>query len=162
MPMRLHSCVLSLVLGLSLAAVCGCGSKQAPDFKAESLAITGKTVTLADFKGKAVLLEFWATWCGPCRETMPVIDEVYKEFGPKGLQVVSLTNEDRATVEAFAAKSDVTYPLFLDVGGSANQAYGITGIPDAVVIGKNGSIVWRGHPADVQALVAAVERALEL
>ena len=101
-------------------------------------------LTLAGLRGKTVLLEFWATWCSPCRTTIPHLIELHKQYAPKGLVIVSLTNEPKETVEPFAKQMGMTYAL--GGGSMSGRDYGIRGIPHAFLIDPSGSVVWRGHP----------------
>lgn len=101
-----------------------------------------KTVSLADLKGKVVLVDYWATWCGPCKMAMPEVERVWKEYGDKGLAVVSVSSEDRPTVAAFHRQSPFTYPVYLDPNAKLSTDYVIQQIPTFMLI-KDGEIVWR-------------------
>src|SRR5687767_10454531 len=81
----------------------------APDFTLTD--ISGKQVSLKDYRGKVVLVDFWATWCPPCRVSIPAMEELHKEYGPKGLQVLSVSmDEDVELVAPFAQEQKMTYP----------------------------------------------------
>ena len=113
--------------------------KPAPPFTLKG--VKGSTVSLASYKGKVVLLDFWATWCRPCRIEMPRVEALYKEFKARGLVVFGIDYaEDPATVKAFLAKNPYTIPILLDVKGDAGRLYQAEGIPTLVVIGKDGRI----------------------
>jgi len=101
-------------------------------------------LTLAGLRGKTVLLEFWATWCPPCRTTIPHLIELHKQYAPKGLVIVSLTNEPKETVEPFAKQMGMIYAL--GGGSMSGRDYRVRGIPHAFLIDPSGSVVWRGHP----------------
>ena len=140
--------------------VAGCSSGQkAPDVKLTELSGNGKT-RISDFKGKVVLIDAWATWCGPCRETMPVIQKFYNEFGTKGLEVMAVSAETAPVVSAFRKASDYTYPMYIDTDNSFQEAFAITEIPKTFVIDRDGNIVFSGHPGDEGELRAAIEKAL--
>jgi thiol-disulfide isomerase/thioredoxin len=103
--------------------------------------VKGSTVSLASYKGKVVLLDFWATWCRPCRIEMPRVEALYKEFKAKGLVVFGVDYaEDPATVKDFLAKNPYTIPILLDVKGDTGRLYQAGGIPTLVVIGKGGKV----------------------
>ncbi len=144
----------------------GCGAPEgtvggaAPDFKVNPFATKGETVNLSDFKGKVVLLDFWATWCGPCREVMPEVQALHEKYQERGLEVMAITQESRDQVIPFARARNTTYPLYLDTFGYANKAFRVTAIPTAVVVGRNGAILETIVGSDPQAIRAAVEKAL--
>jgi peroxiredoxin len=108
------------------------------DFSLTDLA--GKLWTLHDLKGKVVLVNFWATWCPPCRKEMPDLDALYKEFRDKGLVVLAISDEDRHTVESFLADRKVNYPILLDNGRKVNDQFIIHGIPKTFVYDRSGHL----------------------
>jgi thiol-disulfide isomerase/thioredoxin len=136
----------------ALALLGGCSAEQgfgkAPDAKVKPLD-GGDSVRISDFKGKVVLIDAWATWCGPCIETMPLIQETYNEFKDKGLVVMAITSETAPEVNRFLKKNPkYSYPIYLDLDGSFAEAFQITGIPASFVIDKQGNIVFKDHPAE--------------
>lgn len=115
--------------------------KRAPDFSLKTT--DGKTVQLSQMKGKVVLLNFWATWCGPCRKEIPDFLEVYKEYKSKGFEIigVSLDDEGWTVVNPFARKFKINYPIVLG-DGKLVRAYGsFEFIPTTFLIDKQGTIV---------------------
>jgi thiol-disulfide isomerase/thioredoxin len=115
----------------------------APDFELQSL--DGKTVKLSDFRGKAVLLNFWATWCGPCKIEMPWFVELQKEYGPQGFQIVGVAMDDASPEEIakFAKQMDVNYPVLLGKE-AVGQSYGGVGVlPTTFFIDRDGKLVAR-------------------
>ncbi len=123
--------------------------KPAPDFKLEGL--DGKEVHLADLKGSVVVLDFWATWCGPCVQSMPHLDELYKAESPKGLKVFAVNQEeDKDTVQGFLKSRNLTVPALLDKDGQVGQAYEANAIPQTVIVGKDGKVrkVFIGYGMD--------------
>lgn len=149
-----------LVLGCAGPAPDGTGAPAA-DFRVERLSEVGAFVNFTEFKGKPVLLDFWATWCGPCRETMPFLDTLYKKYNPQGLEMMGITTEERSVVEKFIKQKPTAYPIFLDGMGAANKAHDVSGYPTAVLVNRDGKVVWRGHPGDEAALEAAIKKVLE-
>ena len=111
----------------------------APDFSLTDLA--GKTVSLASLKGQVVLLDFWATWCGPCKAAMPAIQRIHDDYKGKGVTVLGInTWENKAdAAKQYVEKKGFSYPCLLK-GDDLAKAYGMTGIPTLVVIGKDGKI----------------------
>lgn len=110
-----------------------------PDFAVKDLK-TGKTVRLSSFRGKPVLIDYWATWCGPCKETLPHTESVYREFGKDKLQVITISNEDASKIQSFVQKNGYTFPIYQDATEDAYKALNIDGIPLVVIIDKNGNL----------------------
>ena len=115
----------------------------APDFELKSL--EGKTVRLSDYKGKAVLLNFWATWCGPCKIEMPWFVELQKQYAAQGLEVLGVAMDDSGeeTIAKFAREMGVNYPIL--VGKEAvGEAYGVVQfLPTTIYINRQGRVVER-------------------
>lgn len=130
--------------------------QSAPEIQAGSW-LNGGPQTLAALRGKVVLVEFWATWCGPCRQSIPHLKELYARLSPQGLAMVSLTSEHPDAVEPFAKEMGMTYPIGMD--STTADTYGVRGIPYAVVVDRQGKIVWEGHP--MGGLDQALEKALK-
>ena len=113
--------------------------KLAPDFKLTGL--DGQEVSLSDFRGKPVLLNFWATWCGPCRIEMPFLQEIYEEWTGKGLVVLAVNlQENPTTVKQFVENAGLTFPVLLSPGNKVPLAYNIRGIPATFFIDADGVI----------------------
>ena len=112
----------------------------------------GKTHTLADYKGKVIFLNFWATWCPPCRAEMPDIQKLYErspQEGEKAVVVLGVaapklgSEKDKDGIKAFMEKNGYTYPVLMDRGGKLFEAYGIRAIPTTYLIDRNGNIIGR-------------------
>jgi len=103
--------------------------------------LSGKTWTLKDLRGKVVMLNFWATWCPPCRKEMPDLEALYRRFGPQGLVILGISDEDAAKVQPFTAQQKVTYPILLDPGRKVNELFQIDGIPKTFIYDREGKIV---------------------
>ena len=103
--------------------------------------LTGKTWTLKDLRGKVVLVNFWATWCPPCRKEMPDLETLYNRFGQQGLVILGISDEDAATVSPFIAKQGTSYPILLDPGRKVNELFQIEGIPKTFIYGRDGKLV---------------------
>jgi peroxiredoxin/outer membrane lipoprotein-sorting protein len=113
--------------------------KPAPPFTLKG--VKGSTVSLTSYKGKVVMLDFWATWCRPCRIELPHVEKVYQDLKAKGLVVFAVNfAEDAATVRGFLAQNPLTLPVLLDEKGEVGQRYQATAIPTLVVIGKDGKV----------------------
>jgi peroxiredoxin len=103
-------------------------------------ALDGKQYTLAGLRGRIVLLNFWATWCPPCRKEMPDMEKLYRKFESRGLTVLAVSDEKRETVETFLAKTPYSFPVLLDDGRRVNQAFGVEGIPKSFIFDREGRL----------------------
>jgi thiol-disulfide isomerase/thioredoxin len=100
--------------------------------------------SLSALKGKVVFLNFWATWCGPCRDEMPSMEVIYKRFKNEGLEILAVNcEESQEDVIAFMANNGLTFPALLDEDGRVNGAYGIQAIPTTFLINRDGRIILR-------------------
>ena len=139
--------IFMAILLIGLAAT-GCtaapqqGSRQpAPDFNLKTL--DGKTLQLSALRGKVVLLDFWATWCPPCKAEIPHFKELHDQYKAKGLEIigVALDQDGEAAVRPFAQQNQINYPLSATKAQELAQAYGgVRGIPTTFLIDKQGKI----------------------
>lgn len=114
-------------------------ARQAAKFTLKDL--HGKSWTLKSLPDKVVLVNFWATWCQPCRKEMPDLEKLYQRFRKQGLVILAITDEDAAKAEPFAAEFHVSYPILLDPGGNMNTVFRIGGIPKSLVYDRQGKLV---------------------
>jgi thiol-disulfide isomerase/thioredoxin len=126
--------------------------KPAPEIQA-AYWLNSQALALAGLRGKIVVVEFWATWCPPCRASIPHLIEMNHKFAGKGVVFISLTDEDRKTVEPFAKTMKMDYAV--GGGSKTSGVYGVTGIPHAFIVDPSGTVAWEGHP------MAGLDRALE-
>ena len=111
---------------------------QAPDFTAE--VNDGSTFSLTEQKDKVILLNFWATWCGPCVEEMPAFEKLYQEYGDQVAILAVNSMEDKGTVDQFIEEQGYTFPIAYDEKGEIISKYPTDGIPYTLVIGKDGTV----------------------
>lgn len=114
----------------------------APEVSVVSIS-NGSTLKLSELKGKVVLLNFWATWCPPCREEIPSMMKLNTAMAGKPFQMVAVSIDEggKPAVEAFFKESGMSIPTYLDASGASSKSYGITGVPESFVIDKQGVIV---------------------
>jgi cytochrome c biogenesis protein CcmG, thiol:disulfide interchange protein DsbE len=153
--------------GGDLAAAARRGERpQAPEFTLERLDRDGE-LTLASLRGRGVVLNFWASWCQPCKEEAPVLEQIWRENRTRGLTVVGLDGKDfRGDARRFMQRFDLTFPVVFDGPGDVVQNYGVTGFPETFVLDREGRVVEAFIGAvdsdeDRARLRAAVERVLE-
>jgi peroxiredoxin len=116
---------------------------EAPDFTLSTL--SGISLSWAELRGKVVLLNFWATWCVPCRKEMPAIEALYQRYKDRGLEVVAISLDKGSTtvVEAFVKEVGVTYRVALDPSWATARTYGVRGLPATFLIDRAGNVVMR-------------------
>jgi peroxiredoxin len=145
-----------VLAGALLAAACGGGGDAvprerfadppaagadgglAPNFTAKNL--HGQTVNLTDWAGKVRLVDFWATWCAPCREEIPMLNALHEEFGERGLVILAMSDEDASVIQRFVESHDVAYTN-LTAPAEVSESYGVLGLPSAYLIDRDGKIV---------------------
>lgn len=113
--------------------------RQQADFTLAGL--EGHEWTLKNLHGKVVLVNFWATWCPPCRKEIPDLEALYKRFKDRGLVVLGISDEAAAKVQPFARKAKINYPVLLDPGRKVNKLYSVAGIPMSFVYNRDGKLV---------------------
>ena len=134
----------------------------APDFTLKG--INGNTSSLADYKGKVVMVEFWATWCPPCKELTPILEKIHKKYKDKGFIILALVSEDEgeAAIRSFIKEHGITYPVLL-ADQETMRHYGISSIPVTFIINKEGRVVTihMGNTQGImQKLTSEIERLL--
>lgn len=163
----------AVVLGLA-ALASGCGGeggavaevgKPVPAYAATT--VEGDSISLAGMRGKAVLLNVWATWCHPCREELPDLQRLHERHAPRGLTVVGVSVDDASTagtdVRDFARRYGVTYPLWRDPDERVLSTFRAVGVPNTYLIAPDGTLLWKRLgpvKADDPELAAALERAM--
>ena len=125
----------------------------------------GKKTTLKDFRGKVVLLNFWASWCIPCREEMPAMERLYQQYKNKGFTIVAVDVKDsRKDALAFLKELKITYPIMLDADGEVGLLYGAWGLPTTYLIGPKGEglgRIWGPAAWDSQGAKQLVQNLLD-
>jgi peroxiredoxin len=113
-------------------------SRQHADFTLADL--SGKQWSLRALAGQVVLVNFWATWCPPCRKELPDLEALSQRFGSRGLVILAISDEDAGKVQPFVAEHKLTYPVLLDPGRKVNELFAVEGIPKTFVYSRDGKL----------------------
>jgi peroxiredoxin len=114
-------------------------SRQHAEFTLADL--NGTKWNLRALSGKVVLVNFWATWCPPCRKELPDLEALYRRFGPRGFVILAISDEDSSKVKPFVAERKLSYPVLLDPGRKVNELFHVFGIPKSFVYDRTGKLV---------------------
>jgi thiol-disulfide isomerase/thioredoxin len=143
--------IVAIVLLFSIIGLTGCSRKEAPqpaiegvmapDFTVQDL--LGKETRLSALKGQVLLVNFWATWCPPCREEVPSMAALNLLMGGKPFRMLAISIDEggKAAVESFLKQANASLPAYLDSNGAIGRMYGITGVPETFVIDRKGVII---------------------
>ena len=144
--MKTRSALPVAVLVASLAAFAWSASATdaavpAPAFTLASRA--GGQVSLADLKGQVVMINFWASWCGPCRQEFPALDQIYAKYKPMGFTLVAINVEsEKADAEKFLAATPASFPILFDPDNKVSGSYGVSAMPTTVLVDRQGRVRW--------------------
>ncbi|MEA3151023.1 MAG: hypothetical protein QOD56_1962 [Gammaproteobacteria bacterium] len=145
----LKRCAMAAMVltGTAFAAAAG---GPAPEFTLAAL--TGQPAALSQYKGQVVMVNFWATWCGPCQQEMPLLDQMYKKYKPAGFTLIGVNVDKEALpVRDLMARKPVSFPVLLDPANQVSKAYHVDEMPSSVIIDRKGEIryIHRGYrPGD--------------
>jgi thiol-disulfide isomerase/thioredoxin len=123
----------------------------APKFQLTSMA--GKPVSLESLKGQVVMINFWASWCGPCREEMPVLEKLYTKYKPMGFTMIGVNVEPDSKLAAEWLKATpVTFPILFDTKSEVSKLYQVSSMPSTVIVDRKGNLRWmhRGYKAGAE------------
>ena len=160
--MALRRTLSGLILGTLLATASMAGAPQpAPDFVLP--AREGSDVRLSELKGQVVMINFWATWCGPCRQEMPLLQQLQSKYEPLGFTLLGVNVEnDSAAAQAWLEGMPVTFPILFDRENQVAERFGVEGMPSTVFVDRAGNVrhVHRGYRPGDEAKYADVIRSL--
>jgi peroxiredoxin len=160
-PSVLLATLLLATAGPACAAAPPAASAPAPDFTLP--ARDGGNVQLSALKGQVVMINFWATWCGPCRQEMPLLEQIHAKFEPLGFTLLGVNVEpDSATATAWLKGMPVTFPILFDTKNAVAERFGVMGMPSSVFVDREGRVryVHRGYKPGDEAQYADMIRSL--
>ena len=129
----------ALAATLAVSSLVGASASMAPGFSLQSRA--GDTVSLDKLKGQVVMINFWASWCGPCRTEMPLLDQMYKRYSPLGFTLIGVNVEpDSKDAEKLLASVPVTFPVLFDKESKISKLYDVDAMPSSVFIDRKGNV----------------------
>jgi thiol-disulfide isomerase/thioredoxin len=160
-----------LVLASLVLAACGDAppgtvavGKPVPPYVAQ--AMDGDRTSLADLQGKPVLLNIWATWCHPCREEIPALEQLHREYGPRGLRVVGVSIDQAGQeqgIREFMEEFGASFDIWLDPNSDVTSQFSTIGVPNTFLIGADGTLLWKKvgpvHATDAE-LRGLIEKSL--
>ncbi len=141
-------CVLAF-LGVCSENVLAAGKnlvgQKPPEIDISSSFNSKETLTLSHLKGRVVLVEFWATWCPPCKKAIGHLKDLHSKYASKGLVIIAITAEDKNKVKKFVQNNKMRFAVAIDNSRKTNSAYGVRSIPTAYLISAEGKVLWQGH-----------------
>lgn len=134
--------LLAAFVALAWPAGATDGSPPAPEFTLASRA--GGQLSLSGLRGQVVMINFWASWCGPCRQEFPALDEMYRKYKPMGFTMVGINVEsEKSDAERFLGARPVTFPILFDPDNTVSGSYGVSAMPTTVLVDRQGRVRWQ-------------------
>jgi peroxiredoxin len=145
--MKLRNTMLALVFGACAAsslASSGMEGQTAPDFELKSS--TGENLRLSEYRGEVVMINFWATWCGPCRQEMPLLDELYNRYQRVGFNLLGVNiDDDSRRAMQMAEELGIDFPVLFDAGKEVSRLYDVEAMPVTVLVDREGRVRYVHH-----------------
>lgn len=124
---------------VAVPALAGIPQGPAPAFSLPARG--GGTISLSQYRGQVVMINFWASWCGPCRQEMPLLDDIYKHYSKLGFSLIGVNVEpDTKSAEAWLKQTPVSFPVLFDTQSTVSKLYGVPGMPTTVFIDRHGNV----------------------
>jgi len=150
------------LLATAWPAAAADGAVPAPQFSLASRA--GGEVSLADLRGQVVMINFWASWCGPCRQEFPALDQIYAKYKPMGFTLVAINVEsEKADAEKFLSATPASFPILFDPDNTVSGKYGVSAMPTTVLVDRQGRVRWQHRaykPGDEAKYIEQIRAAL--
>ncbi len=149
-PNSIRRSFVALALLATVAAIGADATGPAPPFTLSEL--DGQSASLSQYKGQVVMLNFWATWCGPCQQEMPLLEQMYRKYKPAGFTLIGVNvDKDAPPVKQLLERKPVSFPVLLDPASQVSKAYHVDEMPSTVLIDRKGNVrfLHRGYkPGD--------------
>ena len=140
-PSRQGLKALLVAAALAIAPALSAGDAGGPAAAFSLKSRTGGEVSLSSLKGKVVLINFWATWCGPCRKEMPLLEQIHKKYAPLGFTMLGVNvEEDTRLMDTFLKDVPVTFPVLLDPANGVSKLYNVSAMPSTVIVDRKGNV----------------------
>jgi len=141
----LHFIAIALLTGfMAIPPAIGADSGPAPNFTLTDAG--GQSVTLSDLQGQVVMINFWASWCGPCREEMPLLEQIHQRYESLGFTLLGVNvEENSADGQAFLAERPVSFPVLYDPDNGISKLYDVVAMPSTVLIDRQGNVRYLHH-----------------
>jgi len=157
---KIAAALAAILLMQAVAASSVKVAQPAPDFTLKSL--SGPNLRLEEYRGRVVLINFWASWCGPCRQEMPILDRLHQRYEDTGFAVLGVNVEGKVDpAQEIVDKTKVTFPVLIDEGQTVSELYELEAMPSTVVVDRDGVVryVHRGYkPGDEAKYVEVVKK----
>jgi len=145
--MKLHTIKSAMLAACLVTTMCFAGAlnpEPAPGFSLQDS--EGAAVSLGDFSGQVVMINFWASWCVPCRQEMPLLEELYSKYEPLGFTLLGVNvDEDPAAAIEYLTEVQVSFPVLFDTANEVSKAYDVIAMPSTVLIGRDGKLRFIHH-----------------
>lgn len=144
MPISYRWPVIALIAILLNPVLAGDGIESAPDFALPR--DNGEVVSLSEFRGQVVMINFWASWCGPCRQEMPLLEKIHQRYEPLGFTLLGVNVEENSSdAKAFLEDRPVTFPILFDPHNGVSKLYDVVAMPSTVLIDRQGNVRYLHH-----------------
>ncbi|MDH3510706.1 MAG: TlpA family protein disulfide reductase [Gammaproteobacteria bacterium] len=144
MPISYPWQILALILILLNPAMAGDINESAPDFTLPG--DNGQAVSLSDLHGQVVMINFWASWCGPCRQEMPLLEQIHQRYEPLGFTLLGVNVEENSSdAKAFLKDRPVSFPILFDPDNGVSKLYDVVAMPSTVLIDRQGNVRYLHH-----------------
>jgi peroxiredoxin len=141
--------IVAILAATLLGSVFATGSVVATQGAAPAFSLQtrdGQTLSLEDFRGEVVMINFWATWCGPCRQEMPLLEEIYQRYNKLGFTLLGVNVEEHSNdADRFLAETPVSFPILFDPSNEVSKQYGVSAMPSTVIVDREGNVRFLHH-----------------